>query len=155
MLKPFGYSASNFKISKFSYWISSWVTVSLDLEVFVNWSIMVNFGCLLKLWLSCWKRLQAIIASTFFSFFDDYSVLMFVSAFARHCLLHELHQIYNVEVVKYLIYIFIGYWLLKVVLRTCLQQSDLKFVRYGEHLPGFSSVFVFFWMCSFKFFTSY
>ena len=69
MLKPFGYSVYNFGIQKFSLSISCWMGVSLDFEVFVNWSMMVNFACLLKLQFSCWKCLQAIITSTFFTSF--------------------------------------------------------------------------------------
>ena len=62
-------SVSNFKIQKFSLSISRCVEVSLDLEVFVNWAIMVNLACLSKLWLSCWNCLQAIIVSPFFTSF--------------------------------------------------------------------------------------
>ena len=36
LLKPCGYSVSNFEIQKFSTSINRWVRVSLDLEVFVN-----------------------------------------------------------------------------------------------------------------------
>ena len=44
--------------------------------------------------------------------------------------------------------IFLVCWLLKVVgFRTCLQQSDLKFVRYGENFPDFSfCIFLFFFL---------
>ena len=36
MLKPFGYSVSNFRILKLYLSISRWARVSLDLEVFVS-----------------------------------------------------------------------------------------------------------------------
>ena len=36
MLKRFGYSVSNFRIKKLSLSITRWVSVSLDLEVFIN-----------------------------------------------------------------------------------------------------------------------
>ena len=107
LLKPFRYSVSNFKIEKFSLLISRWVRVSLNLEVFVNWST--------KLWLSCWKCFQVITASTLFSL-----ILKLVSAFPTHCLLYKMLfiiyiyiyiYIYNVaartvDLVEYLIYLF-------------------------------------------------
>ena len=91
MLKPFGYSVSDFRIQKFSLSISRWVRVYFDLDVFVAWSIMVNFACLLKLCVSCWKCLQAIIASTFFTSFRRlFSLLLkLVSDVPTHCLLHK------------------------------------------------------------------
>ena len=69
MLKPFGYSVSHFRIQKFYLPVSRWVRVSLYLEMFVNWSLMMNFECLLKVWLSSWKCFEAIHASTFFTSF--------------------------------------------------------------------------------------
>ena len=94
MLKPFGYSVSNFRMQRFSLSIGCWMKISLDLEVFVNWSIMVNFACLLKLWLSCWICLQTIIASTFSTSFWWLFGLMskLVSAFPKSCLLHKMHS---------------------------------------------------------------
>ena len=135
------------KIQKFSLSISRWVRVPLDLEVFVNWSIMVNFACLLKFWLICWKYLQTIIASTFFTSFRWLfsHILKLVSAFPTYCLLHEMHPIkYITKLLAQLtlwniLYIFLVCWLLKTVFfRICLQKNDLKFVRHGEHLLGFS-----------------
>ena len=69
--------------------------VSLHLEVFFKWSIMVNFACLLKLWLSCWKCLQAIIASTIFqSCRWLFSVILkLVSALPTYWLLHKMRFI--------------------------------------------------------------
>ena len=94
MLKPFGYSVSNFRMQRFSLSIGYWMRISLDLEVFDNWSIMVNFACLLKLWLSCWICLQTIIASTFSTSFWWFSSLMskLVSTFPTSCLLHKMHS---------------------------------------------------------------
>ena len=146
-MEPFGYSVSDFRIQKFSLSLSRWARVSLDLEVFVNLTRIVHFECLLKLWLSCWKCLQAIIASTFFTFFRWLFslILKLVSTFPTYCLLHKIHSIkYMTQLLAQLtfwniLYIFLVCSLLKVVVfLTCLQQSDLNFVRHGEHLPCFS-----------------
>ena len=48
MLKPYGFSISDFRIQKFSILISRWVRVSLDLEVFVNW-IDGKFGTFVEI----------------------------------------------------------------------------------------------------------
>ena len=49
------------------------------------------------------------------------------------------------------LHIFLVCWLLKVVgFRTCLQQSDLKFVRYGGNFPDFSfCIFLLFFLTMF------
>ena len=106
MLKSFGYSVSNFRVQKFSLLTNRWVRVSLDLEVFVNWSIMTNFACLLKLCLFYWKCLQVIIALTFFtSFWWIFSlILKLVSPFATCCLLHKMHSIKYITIVFIRIY---------------------------------------------------
>ena len=107
---------------------------------------MVNFTCLLKLWLSYRKCLQAINPSNFLTSFQWLFslILKLVSAFPTYCLLHKMHSI---KYITYLLlqltlwnilHIFLVCWLLKVVFRACLQQSDLKFLRHGEHLPDFS-----------------
>ena len=55
---------------------------------------------------------------------------------------YALYQIYNVAagtvVVEYHMYFFDLLIFKTSFFCICLQQSDLKFVRYGEHLPGFS-----------------
>ena len=109
MLKSFGYSASNFRVQKFSLLTNHWVTFSLDLEVFVNWSIMTNFTCLLKLWLFYWKCLQIIIALTFFtSFWWIFSlILKLVSPFATCCLLHKMRSIKYITIVFIRIYMYL------------------------------------------------
>ena len=103
---------------------------------------MVNFACLLKLLFSCWKCLQTIIALNFSHLFDDYSVLykslflLFLNiAYFIKCMTWLLAQskLWNI------FNSFLVCWLSKVVVsHACLQQSDLKFVRHGDHLPGFS-----------------
>ena len=97
MLKPFRYCVSNFRIQEFSTLISQWVRVTSDLKVFVNWSIMVNFACLLKLWLSCWKCLEAINASAFriilmlFSHIKACFCLTYILFFYIKCTLSRIH----------------------------------------------------------------
>ena len=109
--------------------------------------MFVNFACLLKLWLSYWKCLQAIIVSTFLTPFRWlFSLkLKLVSAFPAHSLLHKMHSIkYITKLLTRwtfwnILYIFVVCSLLKVVVfRTCLQQRCLKFVRHGEHLSRFN-----------------
>ena len=138
---------SNFRIQNFSFLLSCWVRVSLDLKVFVNWSIMVNSACLLKLWLFYWKFLKVIIASTFFTPFwlSFILVLKLVSAFPTYCLLHKMNSIkYKTYLLAQLtlwniLHTFFGLLTLKSSLKVvCLQQSNFKFSRHGEHLPGFS-----------------
>ena len=53
---------------------------------------------------------------------------------------HRFRSLTKITLLWNMLYIFLVCWLLKVVFvfHTCLQQSDLKFVRHGEHLPGFS-----------------
>ena len=94
MLNLFGYSVYNFKIQNLSFLISHWIRVSLELKVFVYWSIMVNFAFLLKLWLSCWKCFQAITALTFFTSLRWWFslILKLVSAFPLYCLLRKVHS---------------------------------------------------------------
>ena len=135
--------------------------VSIDLEVFFNWLIMLKLECLLRSWLSWWKYLQAIIASAFFiSFQWLFSlILKLVFAFPTYSVCYikctpSNVAAWTVDVVEYLIYFFwFVFWV--VVFRDCLQQSDLKFVSYGEHLPGFLPVFTFFDFVLFNFVTSY
>ena len=147
VLKPFGYNVSNFRIQKFYLLVSHQVRVFLNLELFVSWSITVNFAYLLKLRLSCWKCLQAIIASTLFTSFEWLFslILKLIPAFPTFCLLHKMPSI---KYITYLLaqltlwnilYIFFVCWLLiAAVSRTCLQQSDLKFFKHRKYFPGFS-----------------
>ena len=101
--------------------------------------MIVNFLFLLKLWLSFCKCLEAIIASTFFTSFRWLvsPILKLVSAFPTYCLLHKMHPIKYITTLWNTLYIYLVCWLVKVVVFcTCLQQSDLKFVRHGKHLAG-------------------
>ena len=142
MLKPSGYSVSNFRIQKFSLLISCWMRVSLALVVFLNWSIMVNFACLLKLWLSCWKCLQAVIVSTFSKSFRWLFSLMLtlVSAFPTNYLLNKTHSIkYITQLLVQLtlwniLYIFLVWWLLKVEKRYLMPSTGLLMeTKIDEH----------------------
>ena len=53
--------------------------------------------------------------------------------------LHQIHDVAagTVDVLEYLIHFLVCLLLKVVVFLTRLQQSDLKFVRHGEHLPCF------------------
>ena len=118
MLKTFGYGVTNLKTQKFSLSISCWVRVSLDLEAFVNWSIMVNFAYLLKLF-------KMFTSHYCVDFFHNFSMIIQFYIKACFCFFYiffitwnALHQIYSVAV------------------GNSLQQSDLKFVRHVNHLLG-------------------
>ena len=87
--------------------------VSIDLEVFFNWLIMLKLECLLRSWLSSLKYLQAIIASTFLiSFRWLFSlILKLVFAFPTYSVCYIKCTPSNIAactvyVVKYLIYSF-------------------------------------------------
>ena len=118
---------------------------------------MVIFSCFLELWLSCWKCLQAIIASSFFASFRWLFnlILKLVSALPTELFITQnaLRQIYNltdgtINVLEY----FLVCWLLKVVVfRICLQQSKVTLRLSGlERIClVLVSVFVMFWLCLF------
>ena len=100
----------------------------------------VSWSCGFPIDVVCKPLLRQLFFTSLFSL-----ILELVSDFSTYCLLDKMHLI---KYIMYLLaqltlwnilYILLVCWPLKVVIfRTCLWEGGLKFVRHGEHLPGFS-----------------
>ena len=94
-----------------------WVRSSLHLEVFINWSVMVNF-----VFVQIMAFLFKIIGSHYrVAFSDIFSTIIQIYVKASFCLTYilfvtqnALHQIYNINM-RNILFIFVVCWLLKVV----------------------------------------
>ena len=110
--------SSSVWIQKFPLSIKCCCRISSGFFVLASFSIMMNFLCLLKLWLFSWRCFDANIVlgwGFFTSFLWLFSlILKRVSTFSRFC------------------------WLLKVnVVMTWLQHRVLLFPKDEKHFPGF------------------
>ena len=90
MLKPFGYTVSNFKIKKFSLLISHWVKCG-D----VHQTISDGKLCMLiEIVTFLFKMFASHYCVDFFHIFSMISLMLkLVSAFPTYCLLHKKHSI--------------------------------------------------------------
>ena len=99
----------------------------------------------MKSWISCWKCLQAIVGSTFFTSFQSYIKVFFVSP--TYCLLHKMHPINFILLLlahltlwNFVFFLFFFGWLtLKSNCFSYLFATEWRsFVSYGKHFSGFS-----------------